>query len=370
MSTSSAPSRYYHGLDSLRAILMLVGVFWHAVSILSPFSSFVYSTPFHKNFFLYALIYPEHLFRMEAFFLVSGFLSQMVLTRKGKQAFLRARLKRVLAPIILGCFGVNLLLQIFGSFYMGYKWQNFDMWRWVMHGWFLITLLMCALIDLILPRQTVAKTGYSGIILIVVIALFGYIALIYWNAHAWHFHGSVKGNLFNFFILNTVQFYPLYYIGALLYHHQDWLDRLNRHQLIVIAFATFVCAIIIYLNSIRVFRPFGQEWWSPLLYRATHLISAGGISFLLFLWGHRITRQNGPVIRYLITSAIVIYLVHHPLVIIFGWALDNPELSDLSYFLLTTAVTIAASFLCYEIIRRVAWLRFAFGLRKAKVSTK
>lgn len=37
--------RYYFGLDELRAGLMLIGVFWHAVSIIAPHGSFVYNSP-------------------------------------------------------------------------------------------------------------------------------------------------------------------------------------------------------------------------------------------------------------------------------------------------------------------------------------
>lgn len=362
--TDVSQRRYYHGLDTLRAVLMLVGILWHAAGILSPISTFVYSSPIHKSFAIYASIYPEHLFRMEAFFLVSGFLSQMVLMRKGKSEFLRARIKRVLIPLLLGCFGVNLLLQIFGSIYIDYRWENFDMWRWVMHGWFLVTLFLCALIDLALPRHAVARTRLPGILLILAIAWVGYIALDYWNANLWHFWDPVKGNLFNFLVLNTAQFYPLYFAGALLYHHQDWLNRLDWRTLLPLAVVTLAAAIIIYLHSLNFYRPFGREWYSPLLYRAVHLTSAGGIAFLLFVWCHRITRANGRVIRYLIDSAIVIYLVHHPLVIIFGWVFDTPALGNLGYFLLVTGVTVAVSYLCYEGIRRAAVLRFAFGLRQ------
>ena len=49
---------------------------------------------------LYATIYPEHLFRMEAFFLVSGFLAQMTLARKDKRIFWQARLRRVLIAAV------------------------------------------------------------------------------------------------------------------------------------------------------------------------------------------------------------------------------------------------------------------------------
>lgn len=364
----NAPSaRYYHGLDSLRAILMLVGVSWHAVSIVSPFSHFVYSSAAHKSFALYALIYPEHLFRMEAFFLVSGFLSQMVLVRKGKDAFWRARVKRVLVPLVLGCFGVNLALQVFGSVFMDYRWANFDMWRWVMHGWFLITLLMCALIDLALPREAMARTRWLGMALIVTIAWIGYVALNYWNSEYWHFWDPIKGNLFNFFVLNTVQFWPCYAVGALLYHHRAFLDSISARLLGLIGLLAATCAMVLYLSAIKVFvQPFGQAWWSFLAFRAMHLVCAIGIAFVLFVWCYRMRRENGKVIRYLIPSAIVIYLVHHPLVIIFGWALDNPALSNGAYFMAVTTATVAASFACYEVIRRIPALRFAFGLPTKK----
>ncbi|PIE40555.1 MAG: hypothetical protein CSA51_00130, partial [Gammaproteobacteria bacterium] len=195
---------YYHGLDMLRAGLMIIGVFWHAVSVVSPLSHFVYDSKIHESFALLAMIYPEHIFRMEAFFLVSGFLALMVRERKGKRLFFQARLQRVLLPLLLGCFGANLLLQIFGSQWMGYRWAHFDMWRWVMHGWFLITLFMCACIDMLLPTHLYRKTGWLGVVLIFTIATFGYTAMLYWNAHSWHFYGPVQGNLFNFFLLNTV----------------------------------------------------------------------------------------------------------------------------------------------------------------------
>lgn len=363
----SSSGRYYYGLDGLRGILMLVGVLWHTVGIVSPLSTFVYDSPHHKSLALYALVYPEHLFRMEAFFLVSGFLSQMVLMRKGKSAFWRARIKRVLVPLLLGCFGVNLLLQIFGSLYMGYLWSNFDMWRWVMHGWFLITLLMCALIDMALPREAMARTGYLGGLLVAVIAVVGYVALNYWNAHAWHFWDPIKGNLFNFFVLNTVQFWPCYAVGALLYHHQERLWHIRPRTLWIIGVLAGTAALLLYLTSLKFMPPFAHDmWYAPLLYRTLHLLNAMGIAFLLFVWCYRRTRENGPVVRYLIASAMVVYLVHHPLVIIFGWALDDPALSNVSYFLLVTAATFVASFACFELIRRVGWLRFAFGLPQGK----
>jgi len=68
-------------------------------------------------------------------------------------------------------------------------------------------------------------------------------------------------------------------------------------------------------------------------------------------------------VRYLINSAIVIYLVHHPLVIMFGWLIDDPALSNAAYYLLLLLLAFVFSYLCYEGVRRIAWLRVTFGLK-------
>ena len=335
------PPRYFHGLDELRAALMLIGVFWHAAAVLSPFAAFAYASPYHQSMPLYATIYPEHLFRMEAFFLVSGFLAQMTLARKDKRIFWQARLRRVLLPLLLGCLGVNFILQVFGSIFMEYQWAHYDFWRWVMHGWFLICLMTFAGVDMLLPRGVFARMGMLPCILVATIGWLGYASLIYWNGESWHLGGDIS-TLFNFFILHGVQYYPFYFAGALLYYHQDILERVSRRT-----FYDF----------------FPADTEGMILQRLNQMISSGTIAFLLFWYFYHVQREASRTVRYLINSAIVIYLVHHPLVIMLGWMLDDPALSNTQYYLLLLTLTFVFSYLCYEGVRRVGWLRIAFGLK-------
>lgn len=102
------------------------------------------------------------------------------------------------------------------------------------------------------------------------------------------------------------------------------------------------------------------------IYHFIHLLAAASIAFLLFYYSYHLQSINHAWINYLIQSAIVIYLVHHPLVIIIAWLFDSPLLSSTTYYVLMTAVTLALSFAAYEMIRRVSWLRFAFGLSPVK----
>ena len=359
----AAPApRYFHGLDELRAALMLIGVFWHAAAVLSPFAAFVYASPYHQSMALYASIYPEHLFRMEAFFMVSGFLAQMTLTRKDKQVFWRARLKRVLVPLLLGCLGVNFVLQAFGSIFMDYQWAHYDLWRWVMHGWFLICLMVFATIDMLLPRGVFARMGLLPCLLVVTIGWLGYAALIYWNGESWNLGGDIS-TLYNFFVLHGVQYYPFYFAGSLLYFHQDILDKISHRALWGLALLALATTALTYVNGLHFYEPFPPDTEGMILQRLNQMVSSGAIAFLLFWYFYHVQREANRVVRYLINSAIVIYLVHHPLVIMLGWMLDDPALSNTQYYLLLLTLTFVFSYLCYEGVRRIAWLRVTFGLK-------
>ena len=359
----AAPApRYFHGLDELRAALMLIGVFWHAAAVLSPFAAFVYASPYHQSMALYASIYPEHLFRMEAFFMVSGFLAQMTLTRKDKQVFWRARLKRVLVPLLLGCLGVNFVLQVFGSIFMDYQWAHYDLWRWVMHGWFLICLMVFATIDMLLPRGVFARMGLLPCLLVVTIGWLGYAALIYWNGESWNLGGDIS-TLYNFFVLHGVQYYPFYFAGSLLYFHQDILDKISHRALWGLALLALVTTALTYVNGLHFYEPFPPDTEGMILQRLNQMVSSGSIAFLLFWYFYHVQREANRVVRYLINSAIVIYLVHHPLVIMLGWMLDDPGLSNSQYYLLLLTLTFVFSYLCYEGVRRIGWLRITFGLK-------
>ena len=359
----AAPApRYFHGLDELRAALMLIGVFWHAAAVLSPFAAFVYASPYHQSMALYASIYPEHLFRMEAFFMVSGFLAQMTLTRKDKQVFWRARLKRVLVPLLLGCLGVNFVLQVFGSIFMDYQWAHYDLWRWVMHGWFLICLMVFATIDMLLPRGVFARMGLLPCLLVVTIGWLGYAALIYWNGESWNLGGNIS-TLYNFFVLHGVQYYPFYFAGSLLYFHQDILDKISHRALWGLALLALTTTALTYVNGLHFYEPFPPDTEGMILQRLNQMVSSGAIAFLLFWYFYHVQREANRVVRYLINSAIVIYLVHHPLVIMLGWMLDDPGLSNSQFYLLLLTLTFVFSYLCYEGVRRIGWLRITFGLK-------
>ena len=164
----------------------------------------------------------------------------MIRSRKGKKVFFQARIKRVLLPLLLGCFGGNLLLQIFGAYYIDFAWKNFDLWRMVMHGWFLITLFVCACLDMLISEKIYFSVWWKQFLIMLLIATAVYPLALYLNGKYWYFFGSIDGNLFNFFIVNTLQFFPFYYCGALLYARREFLHRITKKQIAILLIITML----------------------------------------------------------------------------------------------------------------------------------
>ena len=83
---------------------------------------------------------------------------------------------------------------------------------------------------------------------------------------------------------------------------------------------------------------------------------------------HYLSRRDGPVRRYLTDAIFPFYIIHMLTVVVGGYYLTRIGLDvRLEYTLLIVATTLSCV-LTYEIVRRVAWLRPWFGLKRLQVS--
>ncbi len=91
------------GLDLLRSIIMIFGPVFHASMLYNGAWGFDYQL--YKNPWIVDALNLTHPFRMELFFMISGFFSSLLIARKGSEHFIESRIKRVLKPT----FGLSLL---------------------------------------------------------------------------------------------------------------------------------------------------------------------------------------------------------------------------------------------------------------------
>src|ERR1700682_6206284 len=100
MTPSSAPTRF-HSLDSLRAVMMLLGIYLHVVVAYSNVGGWPYKQPELTGVLNITLGF-IHIFRMPVFYVMAGFFAALLYARRGLKLFLDNRIKRVLIPFVVG----------------------------------------------------------------------------------------------------------------------------------------------------------------------------------------------------------------------------------------------------------------------------
>ncbi len=92
-----------HDLDALRAFAMLLGIVLHVGSAFTPAGALGRGSSAVWFGHTLGLI---HGFRMQLFFMVSGFFTMMLLRRRGTWAVSKQRSLRIALPLLLGMFTV------------------------------------------------------------------------------------------------------------------------------------------------------------------------------------------------------------------------------------------------------------------------
>lgn len=82
---------------------------------------------------------------------------------------------------------------------------------------------------------------------------------------------------------------------------------------------------------------------------------------VVFSLGHRLLNTHSPRVTYLVNASLFIYLVHHPLTILYGIFLV-PDISNNALgFFAGLLFVFGIAFILYEIHLRIPLLRFLFS---------
>ncbi len=92
----------YHYMDNLRALAMLLGVFFHAAIAYSPIFTEIWPTSSPSNSMAMDVVaWFSHLFRMPLFFLIAGFFTCYMIEKRGISGLLKNRALRILLPFVI-----------------------------------------------------------------------------------------------------------------------------------------------------------------------------------------------------------------------------------------------------------------------------
>ncbi|WP_248820405.1 glucans biosynthesis protein MdoC [Frankia sp. AgB32] len=357
---------HYHHLDALRAVFMLTGVFVHA------------STLGHDPIF-HGIAYASSLFRMEGFFLISGFLSVMLVEKYGASRAVRRRLAAVGTPFLC-----TFVLFNPATLWMTYNFHNdpnisfLDFMRgrtiphpqgelhWTLHLWFLVVLLvyaLCTPVTVTLMSRLVATAAFQRAtegrlrMMTTIISIVVAITIVLRGARRAVVEpvlgtGSI-GELARF----TLEFLPFFALGVLLYLDRRRLLPLYQRPapvLLAVSGAALLAA---------------NKGWVPGLASGTGLVLSEtvvsiALTATLFAVGARLVPGPRASVRYLADASYTVYLLHFFWIYIFATLLRLHPSLRWPQMLLVTLLTIAMTLAIHHfLIMPSAFLRTIFNGR-------
>jgi hypothetical protein len=140
----------YNYLDFARGILMSLGVIIHAAYIFSPDFEWRLSAENTNEIYTYIVGF-IHSFRMQSFYIISGFFSMMIIEKYSLSKFLSSRFIRLGVPLIFCGFTINIVMTAFSwdNLHNLRETFNVNFWiggDWLGHLWFLANLIGYSLV--------------------------------------------------------------------------------------------------------------------------------------------------------------------------------------------------------------------------------
>lgn len=367
---------------------MLLGIVLHS-SVPFMTSMKWYITAPQQSYVLSYLYYFINAFRMPGFFLIAGFFSALMLTKRFSGPWFQTRLERLGIPLVFGVLFIvpfeslaiathreleNGSLALDGLIVDAAHRHNESALHWVSHLWFLVDLLLIsAIFALVWPSvrtfairltKRFVDTNDAGRALVGPIALTllaGYLLAV--EVFAYSRIGSyfsVGGDAPMWGVVDAfrlLHYAPFFLIGALLFEDRTLLERFRMPSVTVwlVALLVLVAAIAIHVHV-------------PGLGRIGTALSGVAAVLLVRIWmqvAFKTLNRPNRLVQHGVESAYTVYLVHHPIVMMTSvlaiWLSLGPALGFVFVLTATTVLSFAAYFATRDIPLLVFLLN---GVRK------
>ncbi|WP_286931571.1 glucans biosynthesis protein MdoC [Leclercia sp. UBA5958] len=371
MSTAPAQREYF--LDSIRAWLMLLGIPFHISLIYSSHVWHVNSA--EPSWWLTLFNDFIHSFRMQVFFVISGYFSYMLFLRYPLKRWWKVRVERVGIPMLTAIPLLTLPQFIMLQYVKGkaddwhnlsgYEKYNTLAWELISHLWFLLVLVVLTTISLwifsrvrhhlairsegLFERITLGKLSIVFLLLGIAYAAVRRTLFILYPP-------ILSDGMFNFVVMQTLYYLPFYLLGALafIYPQLKALFTTPSRGCTLGAALAFVA----YLLNQKYGS--GDAWMYETESVITMLLGLWMVN-VVFALGHRLLNFKSSRVTYFVNASLFIYLVHHPLTLFFG-AYITPHIgSNLLGFITGLVFVVGLAIVLYEIHLRIPLLRFLFS---------
>ncbi len=368
MSTETRPREYY--LDSIRAILMLLGVPFH-VSLIYSAQHWTVNSPTSS---LWLTLFDEfvHSFRMQVFFVISGYFSYMLYLRYAPKRWLTVRLQRVGIPFLAAIPLITvpqffLLKNVSDKFP---QWSSFTLyqkyttlcWELISHLWFLLILCILTLLGLSLfkwlthksPRWQSKQITWGQVFCGLALSIFAW--CLFRRAMVMALPTVMHDALMNIVVMQVLFYLPFFMLGALAWQIPA-LKALFVRPNPLLYLGVVVVFIAYHLNQ---HYSSGDGWLYEIDAFITMMMGLCMVN-VCFSLGHLLFNKPSKSVSYLVNASLFVYLVHHPLTLIYGLYLSPMIDNNTLGFIAGLVSVFSVSFLLYEIHLRIPLLKYLFS---------
>lgn len=310
-------------------------------------------------------------FHMSLLFMIAGMSVYYSLQSRTANKFINERVRKLLIPAVFGCIALNPIMTYIylisknknGTFlehFIDFFTKNPGDFTGVngaftpAHLWFIIFLFVFTLVGMPL-FMNIIKGNYNGLISNLASFFEKPLMLILTVIPV-----TIISAVDILADKNPLVYFATFFIGFLLVTDERYLKAINRDK-----WAYLIISIIIIFMKFALpgnFEPWSSIW---IIYgffdRATRLIPV----FALIGLANEFMNKNTKVLNYLSKASFPVYVLHMLFNTIVGFFVIKLSINPEFKYIIIVTVTFAICFFLYEVIRRIKFLRFIFGIKVA-----
>jgi glucan biosynthesis protein C len=386
VTTTAGKSERIHALDSLRAIMMLLGLVIHSAITYGTIDygdSWALKDPENTNLLMDYIVIFIHAFRMPIFFVVAGFFGAMLFFERTPKKMLKNRIDRILYPFLIFIlilapslvFATSYSIEMFSNnsnpFMAALEPFN-SLANWLpsrtYHLWFLYYLFLITIASYLLgllfnhfksfTNQTTKALNWilqKPILKVLFFSSLTFVLLLFMGDD-WVATSTSWVLDFNTFIF----YFFFYFIGWILFKSKELLDTFMKYDWVF-----FILGIIVFTARFLLSTSFNELQITALNSLAVWLFIFG-ITGLFLRYGS----QHSHLMRYNSDASYWIYLIHLTFTLLLPAFIVDWDIPAFAKFIFVLATTSIICLVTYHYLVRSTFIGKFLNGRKYSIKKK
>lgn len=351
-------------IDNIRWITVILVVVYHVIYIFNGVTKYGVIGPFSdfqlQDAFLY-IVYPWFMFLL---FVVSGMSARFELETKCRKEFLKTRTRKYLVPSTIGLFVFWWILGYYNMLIGGAFAQLETIPKPILF------LIMCF-------------SGIGPLWYIQMLWLFSVLLIVVRKVEKGKIYAfGSKTNVLILFLLAVVVYgasqilngpivvvyrfgiYGLaFFLGYFIFSHDEVMDKLEKHWKVFTVLAVLSCTVFVVMYFGKSYPD--HEVLDTFICNLYTWFGTIGILSFMKKWGNCTNAFS----KWMCRKSWGLYLFHYLVIAISAWYLNvlAPDMYPLFVYLLVATSGFVGSFLLYELISRIPFIRWCvLGVKKQR----